>query len=235
MRSYIERHPNLEGVGYYRDANLVSKILMQQSIDLIFCDIEMPTINGIDFVESFNILEPSRRPMVIFTTAYSEYALEGFRLEALDYLLKPFSYADFERAVMRASNLSELKSISSTSQGELHRPTESEGGFISVKSNHKTEMISYDDILYIESESEYIRIVCHDGRNVVTLFRLKNIENELPSTRFARIHRCYIVGLHHVSSYDRARVYLGDKIDLPIGQSFRDGVVNALQSLAATK
>ncbi|MFR9650479.1 MAG: LytTR family DNA-binding domain-containing protein [Rikenellaceae bacterium] len=218
MKSYIERHPMLECVALFSDGFKAKELLDVEVIDLIFCDIEMPTINGIDFVESL-----THRPMVIFTTAYSEYAIEGFRLEAIDYLLKPFSYSAFENSVARAINLYELRNTKFTGDvGEVIPSDESVDSSISVKSNHKVEIISIRDIVYIESVGEYIRIVLESGRSVVTFYRMKNIESELPSSGFARIHRCYIVNLDRVSSYDRTRVYIEESIDLPIGQSFRE-------------
>ncbi len=221
MKSYIDRHPMLECVDLFSDALKARELLNVEVIDLIFCDIEMPTLNGIDFVGSL-----PNRPMVIFTTAYSEYAIDGFRLEAIDYLLKPFSFKAFEHSVARAVNLYELKN--SKFSDDISEVLTSEENSISVRSNHKVEIITTRDIIYIESVGEYIRIVLESGRSVVTFYRMKNIECELPSASFARIHRCYIVNLERVSRYDRTRIYLGESLDLPIGQSFREGVHSRL-------
>ncbi|MBR5464395.1 MAG: response regulator transcription factor [Alistipes sp.] len=238
LATYIAKIPYLELVASCKNALDAQQIITSEAIDLIFVDINMPDLNGVDFVRSMT----GSRPMVIFTTAYSEYAIEGFRLDAVDYLLKPFSMADFSRATAKANALFELKqqaqrnsesptpSLAPTEttpaplEQELPQPVvgNEEQEFISVKSDYKLSLIRIDEIVYIESEGEYVRIHLADGQKVTTLYRMKNMEAELPSSRFMRIHRSYIVNLKAVRSYMRGRIYLNEKDYLPIGENYKE-------------
>ena len=177
-------------------------------------------MSGIDFVRSLQT--PT---MVIFTTAYSEYAVEGFRLDAVDYLLKPFSFADFERAVKKATSLFELKQLRDSQQvtAETTPAAETESGeYISIKADYKVSLVRYSDIIYIESVGEYVRLHLTNASPITTLFRLKNMETALPSDRFMRVHRSYIVNLEHITGYARGRVYLDNKEYVPISGNYRD-------------
>lgn len=237
LASYIGKIPYLELVAATPNALEAQQLIHQQAVDLLFVDINMPDLNGLDLVRSL-----VRRPMVIFTTAYAEHAIEGFRLDAIDYLLKPFSFAEFSRAVAKAWSLYELRQ-----QAEQHTiateaavtaapaavsaptvpleplaeaaPTDKE--FISVKADYKVSLIRIAEIVFIESEGEYVRIHLADGSKITTLFRIKNMEAALPSEQFMRIHRSYIVNLQRIKSYVRGRVYLNDKEYLPIGENYK--------------
>lgn len=238
MASYIAKIPYLELTASCSNALDAHRRLATEAIDLIFVDINMPDLNGIDFVRSLT----HNRPMIIFTTAYSEYAVEGFRLDATDYLLKPFSLSDFSRAAAKAYSLYELRRQQATptprpatEQHTTDEPIEpiptpdeptkeesKESEYISVKVDYKTVLIKLQDIIYIESEGEYIRIHLQDERRITTLYRIKNMEAQLPSDHFMRIHRSYIVNLQAITGYVRGRVYLGHNHDLPIGENYRE-------------
>lgn len=221
LGAYIDKIPYLELVATCNNAIDAQVVLAARQVDLIFVDINMPDLSGVDFVRMLTV-----RPMVIFTTAYAEYAVEGFRLDAVDYLLKPFSFADFNRAVSKANSLYELR--------QQWRPAESDAAaplpeaeprdqeYISVKADHKVSLVKIAEIVYLESEGEYVRIHLADGTTIMTLFRLKNMEAALPSELFMRVHRSYIVNLRCIRSYVRGRVYLNDTEYVPIGENYKE-------------
>lgn len=222
IKSYIERVADLELVELCSSAVIAQEVLQREKIDLMFVDINMPDLNGVDFVR-----ELSSPPMVIFTTAYTEYAIEGFRLDAVDYLLKPFSFDEFSRAVSKAKSLFELNKLR-----EKHSLTESsvvDNGSsneatdcISIKADYKVTMVRYADIIYIESVGEYVRLHLNNASAITTLFRLKNMESALPSDKFMRVHRSYIVNLSHVTEYSRSRVMLDNGEYVPVSVNYRD-------------
>jgi len=268
LDNYIRRIPALERVGLFRNAVDARSFLQENAVDLIFVDINMPDLSGVDFVRSLD----RTHPMVIFTTAYSEYAVEGFRLDAVDYLLKPFSFSDFSRAVEKAVSLHELReaAAAATAASEESKaasapvpeaagtsealvaqepaaatdgvaaasvasvasvasavsgPSEAlprNDGYLSIKAGYKISLVKISDIVYIESEGEYVRLHLADGTRVMTLFRLKNMESVLPRDTFMRTHRSYIVNLTHISGYVKGRVYLSDTEYVPIGENYRE-------------
>ena len=222
IKNYIERVEKLELVALCSNAIEAKELLKTEQVDLLFVDINMPDINGIDFVRG--LTDP---PLVIYTTAYSEYALEGFRLDAVDYLLKPFSFDDFSRAAEKACSLRELHRMrderaASVSTIESIDETAESNDYISIKSDYKVNLVRYNDIIYIESVGEYIRLHLKDGSKLTTLFRLKNMETELPQKNFMRVHRSYIVNIDYVSSFARGKIYLSNGDYVPISINYRD-------------
>ena len=219
IKSYISRVPFLEHIAEFSNAIEAQQFLGSESVDLIFVDINMPDLTGTDFVRSLTV----QRPMVIFTTAYSEYAIEGFKLDALDYLLKPFSFADFERSANKALSLYELiKGSTAANNDNEAEPAESDNEHISIRADHKVSLIKVRDIIYIESAGEYVRLHLADGTRIMTLFRIKNIEATLPSDMFMRVHRSYIVNLKCVTGYARGRVFLNNNEYVPIGENYKE-------------
>ena len=222
IKNYIERVEKLELVALCSNAIEAKELLKTEQVDLLFVDINMPDINGIDFVRGL-----TNPPLVIFTTAYSEYALEGFRLDAVDYLLKPFSFDDFSRAAEKACSLRELHRMrderaASASTIESIDEASDNNDYISIKSDYKVNLVRYNDIIYIESVGEYIRLHLKDGSKLTTLFRLKNMETELPQKNFMRVHRSYIVNIDYVSSFARGKIYLSNGDYVPISINYRD-------------
>lgn len=222
VRSYIEKIPYLELAGACDNALDAQQFLSTHPVDLIFADIDMPDLNGVDFVRS--LVEP---PMVIFTTAYSEYAVEGFKLNAVDYLLKPFSFADFSRSAAKANSLYELRHNQRTApapaQPEAEAETPDRGKeFLSVKADYKVSLVKIREIVYLESEGEYVRMHLADGSTITTLFRLKNMEAALPADQFMRVHRSYIVNLRCIKSYVKGRIFLSDTEYVPIGENYKE-------------
>ncbi len=231
MKSYIDRLDNFELVGTFRNTKSAETAMEQLNIELIFCDINMPKESGVEFIRRIlNRYEAEGRvmPMVIFTTAHSEYAIEGFRLDAVDYLLKPLSFEDIATSAARAYSLYTLRSGAIANDDATQESTieseviESEEQYITVKSGYKMVPIKVSDIIYLESEGEYIRLHLDSGRSVTTFYRLKNMEAELPASQFTRIHRSYIINLNFITSYERGRVYISEVDYLPIGLNYKE-------------
>ena len=222
ISAYIAKIPYLELAATFNNAIEAQQRLASERVDLIFVDINMPDLNGVDFVRAL-----TDRPMVVFSTAYPEYAIDGFKLDAVDYLLKPFSFADFSRAAAKANSLYELR------QGRLPAQPDSDSEatpkdreYISVKADYKVSLVRIADIVYIESEGEYVRMHLDDGTTITTLFRLKNMEAALPSEQFMRVHRSYIVNLRAIRSYVRGRIFLSDTEYVPIGENYKEAFQN---------
>jgi two-component system LytT family response regulator len=192
--------------------------------DVVFMDIHLADGDSFRIFQSVDINIP-----IIFTTAYAEFAVEGFRLDAVDYILKPFSYEEFARAVGKARSLFELLRMR-----EAHNSPEAEladdvaedktdrHDYISIKVDYKVRMVRYADIIYVESVGEYVRLHLNDGTKVVTLFRLKNMESALPSTMFMRVHRSYIINMNRVSAYSRGKIFLDNGDDVPLSINYRE-------------
>ena len=217
LRNYIAKIPYLELAGCCNNALEAQEFLAARSVDLIFADINMPDLSGVEFVRAL-----PQRPMVIFTTAYSEYAVEGFRLDAVDYLLKPFSFADFSRSAAKANSLHELL-LNQREPGEpLAEATPRDQEYLSIKADYKVSLVRISEIVYLESEGEYVRLHLADRTTITTLFRLKNMEAALPAASFMRVHRSYIVNLQRIKGFVKGRIFLSDAEYVPIGENYRD-------------
>ena len=219
ITAYISKIPYKEMTATFNNAIEAQAYLAGQPVDLIFVDINMPDLTGVDFVRSL-----TNRPMVIFTTAYSEYAIEGFKLDAVDYLLKPFGFADFSRSAAKAHALYELRQNQrSASQKEMPEAEPKDKEYLSVKADYKVSLVRIADIVYLESEGEYVRMHLADGSTITTLFRLKNMEAALPADSFMRVHRSYIVNLRAIKAYVKGRIFLNDSNEyIPIGESYKE-------------
>lgn len=218
LTNYISKIPYLDLAAKYNNALEAQQMLAGEKVDLIFVDINMPDLNGVDFVRAL-----PDRPMVIFTTAYSEYAVEGFKLDAVDYLLKPFSFADFSRSAAKANSLYELRqNRRSEPQETASEATPRDKEYISVKADYKVSLVRIAEIIYLESEGEYVRMHLADGSTITTLFRLKNMETALPAESFMRVHRSYIVNLRAIKAYVKGRIFLSDNEYIPIGENYKE-------------
>lgn len=228
ISGYISKIPFLELTATFRSAVLAQEWLQTNSADLIFVDINMPDMTGVEFVQTLET--PA---MVIFTTAYAEYAIEGFKLSAIDYLLKPFGLKDITRAAEKAQSLYELLQLQEQLNGDVpqEEPTENaEDGVLSVHADRKTHLVKMSNIVYLESAGEYVRLHLVDGTKLVTLFRLKNMESELQSSQFMRVHRSYIINLNHISGYTKGRVFLSNDDYVPIGENYKEQFMNYVNS-----
>ncbi|MBO5234537.1 MAG: response regulator transcription factor [Alistipes sp.] len=225
IKAYISKVPFLEHVAEFSNAIDAQRFLANESVDLIFVDINMPDLTGTEFVRSLT----AQRPMIIFTTAYSEFAVEGFKLDAVDYLLKPFSFADFNRSANKALSLYELIKGNSNPPSSESEADPSDNEHISIRADHKVSLIKVKDIIYIESSGEYVRLHLADGSRIMTLFRIKNIETTLPSDMFMRVHRSYIVNLKCVTGYARGRVFLNNSEYVPLGENYKEPFQNYIK------
>jgi two-component system, LytTR family, response regulator LytT len=210
MGSYITKTPFLELSGSCRSGFEAIDLLSKIKVDLIFADINMPDLNGLDFVRSLQ-----DKPQVIFVTAFSEYAFEGFKVNALDYLLKPIGYNDFLKSASKARNYFETTKASTGNQDENK-------DYLFVKSEYKIVRISYDDIIYIEGMREYVRIHLTTGKSLMPLISLRLLEEQLPSTRFMRVHRSYIVNLEKINTVDHSRIVFDGKVYIPVSDQYKD-------------
>ena len=233
ISSYISKIPFLELVATFRSAVKAKEWLKENSTDLIFVDINMPDMTGVEFVQSLET--PT---MVIFTTAYAEYAIEGYKLSAIDYLLKPFGLKDIERASEKAHSLYELLQLQeqklaeeSEQLVEEENNTDAAEGVLSVYADRKTCLVKMSNIVYLESAGEYVRLHLSDGTKLVTLFRLKNMESSLQSGQFMRVHRSYIINLDYVSSYTKGRAFLSNDDYVPIGDSYKEQFIGYMESV----
>jgi DNA-binding LytR/AlgR family response regulator len=205
MKKYIAKIYFLELKGTFTDAYEAKKLLDEHPIDLLFLDIQMPDINGIEFSK----LIDKKITAVIFTTAFSEYAVDGFNVDAIDYLLKPIEYDRFLKSVYKAKEYIDY----STAQ-ELNE------GFIFVKSDYQMVKINLKDILYIEGLDDYIKIYLTQ-KSVLTLMTLKTIMQKLPSKEFIRVHRSYIVPISKIVNVSKSKIKIADK-EIPIGISYSE-------------
>jgi DNA-binding LytR/AlgR family response regulator len=210
LSGYIEKTTFLELAGAFDSALNAIDILNAEKIDLIYADINMPDLSGIDFVKSLE--DP---PMIVFVTAYSEYALEGFRVDAVDYLLKPVSYGDF----LKSANKVKLWFDKHFDNTGIVR---SDKDFLFIKSDYKVIRINFSDIKYIEGMSEYIKIHLSDAKPVMTLLSMKAIEGQLPAERFMRVHRSYIVNLSKISVIERSRIIFDGKVYIPVSEQYKN-------------
>jgi DNA-binding LytR/AlgR family response regulator len=212
LATYIKKIPFLELVTECQSAIEAKEILNNENIDAIFCDINMPDLNGMDFVKSL-----STPPLIVFTTAYSEYAVEGFKVDAVDYLLKPFGLDDFKRAANRLQERLEVRQ-----QEPATTIVSSEDDSIFVKTDYRVVKIAISDIRYIEGMSEYLKIHLESQpKPIVTLLSMKKMEEFLPS-HFMRIHRSYIINLKKIQEVNKNRVIMDSETFLPIGDNYKD-------------
>lgn len=209
IRSYVEKTPALQLEGSFSSGADAIKIIRSGDIDIVFLDINMPMINGIEFAEV--IPQPTR---IIYITAYEQYALQGFRTNALDYLLKPVSYHEFMKAVAKAVEWVAMRD-------SFEAPTHSANRQITVKADSRLIQLYLDTILYVEVQND--RVVFHrkNADSITSLMSLKEIEEMLPTETFMRIHRSYIVNLSNIEIVERNRIVFG-KNYIPIAESRRE-------------
>ena len=221
--AYIRKVPFLELAAQCQSALEARAFLEHDTADVLFCDINMPDLNGMEFVKSLAV-----PPLVVFTTAYSEYAVEGFKVNAVDYLLKPFGLQDFQRAANRVrerlegrrERSEELKDNALTSQNDS----------IFLKTDYRIVKVSLSDIRYIEGMSEYLKVwVEGEQKPIITLLSMKKMEERLPDY-FMRIHRSYIINLNKIQEVNKNRVIMDEKTYLPLGDLYKETFQTYLDS-----
>ena len=223
IESFVGKMPDLNLVGTCNSALEANSALKEHEVDLMFLDIQMPQITGTEFLKTL-----SDPPMVIFTTAYPNYAVEGFELNAIDYLLKPVSFERFAKAVNKAKEQLELERGSTTAEAS----PEAGSDFIFVKADKKLVKIKYEDIVYIEGLKDYVMIRQANSR-VITLQTMKSLEQKLPASIFQRIHRSYIVNLGSIDAVQGNTVEVterGKTVNLPVGKNYREELQHIVES-----
>ncbi|MFA5445374.1 MAG: LytTR family DNA-binding domain-containing protein [Bacteroidales bacterium] len=216
LQDYINQTPFLELVARCSSGIEALSVLKNENVNLAFIDIQMPHLNGLELSRMISSCS------VIFTTAFEQYALEGFKVNALDYLLKPFSYAEFLTAASKAQRHTELTNASTSLQNNTKTPKS-----LVIKSDYKQQIINTLDIVYIEGIGDYIKIHLDTGVSVQTLMTLKNIEEELPKNQFIRVHRSFIVNIQKVKTIERQRIVF-DHVRIPVSDSYKDVFFRAL-------
>lgn len=191
------------------------RYMKKYPVDLLFLDIQMPSVHGIDFYKSL-----STPTMVIFTTAYSQYAIEGFNVNAIDYLLKPYTYSRFLQAVGKVQNSFQQNHLSSTEQSPR---------YLLIRADYSLVKVMLDSILYIEGLDDYLKIHVNDGKPIVVRMTMKNMLEKLPTDKFIRVHRSFIVAINKIESIRNKMIKLGDK-QIPIGNRFEDEFQKRLQN-----
>jgi len=218
LENFIEEVQELELVGKTKSPVAALDLLNQESIDLLFLDIQMPTLSGVNLLKSLK-----NPPLTIFSTAYSDYAVAAFDLNVVDYLLKPFSFERFLQAVHKAK--SQLHNLALRSASNSINKEE-DPYFLSVKANSKVVKVFYDEILFIEGLKEYVKMVCENER-IVTFERLKNMEAILPADQFLRVHKSYIVNTEKVTSVKGNLLTIGTHL-IPISRSKKKMVIQKI-------
>ena len=210
ITGYIGKTPGLNLVGQFNNPLDAIEFMSGNEVDLIFVDIQMPDLSGVEFTRSL-----VKGPKVIFTTAYEKYAIEGFRLEVIDYLLKPFSYDEFLHSVQRVQNILKLEKAVVDS-------VETSNEFLFLKSDYKIKRINFNDILFIEGLKDYVKVYVQNSRKpILSLTSLKLLESKLPGSMFMRVHRSFIVNLGKIDTIERSRIVFGDKY-IPVSDQYKD-------------
>ena len=213
IKGYVERTPFLEYVASFSSASMAIKTIIETEIDLVFLDIQMSELNGIEFARVI----PSRCK-IIFITAYDKYAVDAFRANATDYLLKPVNYLDFMTSVNKALQLIQLEQ-------KAHKEVPQEEDFVIVKSEYKLIQIAISKILFIESVKDYVRIYLDNDTAVMSLMSIKNIEDRLPKSRFLRVHRSFIVQTSKIKLIERNRIVFG-KHYIPVSDTYKPAFID---------
>lgn len=227
IKSYVEKTDFLCLTGVYNSAIEAMRQLREEPADIVFLDIQMPELSGMEFAR---LLPPQTG--IIFTTAFSQYAIEGYEVNTIGYLLKPISYQAFIKVAGKALLTKTASGSGSAGHSQLnteHSAPNTAPRFIFVKSDYKLVRINLDDIIYIEGLKDYVRIYLADGSKITSLLNMKNIEESLPSPEFLRTHRSYIVHTTKIDTADKQRIIAGGQ-HIPIGDSYKAAVQEFLDS-----
>ena len=218
VEGYVKKTPFLQLIGSFDNPLSAIEFMDKEEVDLVFLDIQMPDLSGTEFARVMG-----NKSKIVFTTAFEKYAIEGFRLEAIDYLLKPFSYEEFLKSAQRVRKIFEIEQKANNSVDEFHE-------FLFLKSDYKIKRINFKDILYIEGLKDYVKVYLVDEpKPVLSLNSLKLLELKLPSSHFMRVHRSFIVNLDQVHTIDRFRIVLRN-VYIPVSDQYKDKFQQFLDS-----
>lgn len=212
LSEYVSKVDYLQLIDTCSDATKAMEVLHKEQIDILLLDIQMPDISGMEMLKLID-----KKPSVILTTAYSEYAVDAFSLGVIDYLLKPFDYARFLQAINKAVNINTSTAVANTDMSN---------DYLMVKADYKLYKVNYDDLLFIEGQHEYVTFHTK-AKRITALYSLKNLEDTLPKDRFVRVHKSFIVSIKNIEDIDKTNVSVaGNKI--PVGASYRDALIERL-------
>ncbi|MEE1947229.1 LytTR family DNA-binding domain-containing protein [Pedobacter sp. KR3-3] len=220
LTDYVSQIPFLTLVHSTTHPLEALQLIMDEKVDLVFLDIQMPQLTGIQLMKI-----AQGKCKVILTTAYAEYALDGFENDAIDYLLKPIAFDRFYKAVQKAREILERKAPSSTEHPPL--PNAKPADYIFVRSEYKLVKIDLNTILYAEGLQNYVAIYT-ETEKIVSLQNIKKLEEQLPSAQFARVHKSYIVGIGKIKSIERNRIFIGEEI-IPLGDAYRESFYRQIE------
>lgn len=221
LEDFIAKVPFLELAGKCSGALQAVDFMQHHPVDLIFLDINMPVVNGIEMITSLPV-----KPLFILTTAYSEYALQGYAINATDYLLKPIPFERFMAAVNKAYELFTLRNQTKSENTGVQKADETE--YIFIRADYQTIRINLKDILYIEGLKDYVRIHMSTRKPVMTLQTMKNMAEMLPARQFVRVHKSFIVNLVNIDAVERNSVLIGDK-RIPVGDGYKDELMKKIK------
>lgn len=208
IKSYVERVPFLNLVKACGNANEMMELVETTPIDLAFLDIQMPGINGLELAKLMDA-----KLLIVFTTAFDNYAIEGYKVNAIDYLLKPFNFEEFYNACVKAQQIFELRNTPTISVNDQ---------YIFVKTEYRIQRIEFNNILYIEGLKDYVKIYLQNQvKPVVSLMSMKSINERLPQKMFMRVHRSYIVNLTKIQTIERSRILFGE-IYIPVSDNYKE-------------
>jgi two-component system LytT family response regulator len=222
IEDFVKKVPFLNFIKSCKNAFEAIDVIQKEEIDLVFLDINMPDVSGIELIKNIE-----NKPFVIFTTAYSEYAVEGFELNAVDYLVKPFLFERFFKAVNKAYELYNLKNKKQQLQAADNNSTQQD--FIFVKADYSSIKIYLNDILYLEGLKDYVKIHTAE-KKILTLITMKKIEEKLPSSTFVRVHRSFIVAIDKIESIQRNRIIINN-VRIPVGNSYKDDFYKRIEEI----
>jgi DNA-binding LytR/AlgR family response regulator len=219
--AFIEQTPFLNLIGRYSSAVEALVGLQDQKVDLIFLDIQMPNLNGMELARVLDS-RGANKPRIIFTTAYNQFAIEGYRVDALDYLLKPFNYEEFLHASNKALSYFELVNRSNSAATTTAAEPAEEEEYLFLKIEYQLVRIALNEIMYIEGLKDYVKIYLQDKEKpLLSLTSLKALEEKLPSKRFMRVHRSFIVSLNKINSITRNALQIG-KVNITVGDQYKE-------------
>jgi len=220
VSKFIEQTAFLQLAGKYAGAVEALNAIHTNQIDLVFLDIQMPGLNGMELARVLD--KAAGKPRIIFTTAYNQFALEGYKVDALDYLLKPFNYPEFLQAAQKALHYAELLNKTAPPAPAIHETADAGDNYIFLKVEYQLVRIALDDILYVEGLKDYVRVELKNaGKPILSLTSLKALEEKLPAKRFMRVHRSFIVSLDKISSMTKNAVQVGKKL-ITIGDQYKE-------------
>lgn len=223
LQGYVTKIENLNLVGTAQNAAEAFSLVNEHQVDILLLDIHMPDLNGIELARTL-----SNVPAIIFTTAYSEYALESYEVSAVDYLLKPIAFPRFSAAIEKA--IAKLKSLETTSTEpaivETHQEANDQKTYMLVKADYRLYKINFDDLLYIEGQHEYVSFYTRTKR-ITALYSLKNLEEQLPADKFIRVHKSYIVSIDEIQEIEPLSITVAGQ-KMPLGGSYRDALMKKL-------